>query len=442
MSDFTPARSSTEVVRTLDPFEVIKPHDPRFTDIEKDLPREHFGVSGPISLRFGGQTKPGAVKLAIIGHRGTGKSTLVRKTMDDLRRFGVMPIMIDALTSFDQANFGLADVMLVIMRSVIAELAVQQIEIDPSLIDSTYLWFAEELVSRSSSQQIQTSIEADTGIGVGIQKLAHFAAKLAGAIKHENQYRVEIRERAARDINELTRRINRVLDGAHEALAHRKQQLCVVLDNLEKITDRELVAKAVLLPAQELRELRTHLLLFLHPADDYAPNHVAASQCYTPVHIPALPVRFKGDADDVLRPEAKRAIHRLLAARIDIDAVFAEPETTVERLARNSGGNIRDLLRLALRAAELSVPGPITLAQVDIASLWLAGQRISLMSSEDWDRAVHIHAHKRVQNSKADAHLLLHTCVLSYDGVPWWDVHPVVRADPEFAARAQQRRDG
>ena len=44
----------------------------------------------------------------------------------------------------------------------------------------------------------------------------------------------------------------------------------VVLDNLEKLNDRDMVAKAVLAPAQEIRQLRTHAVFFLHPADDYA----------------------------------------------------------------------------------------------------------------------------------------------------------------------------
>ena len=433
MSEFVRARNSTEVTWSLDPFTIVKPHDPRFADIEKDLPREHFGVSEPVRRIFGDPKRaPGQVKFGIIGHRGTGKSTLIRKAMDDLRPLGIMPVLVDALTSVDQTNFGLADFMLVVVRSVIAELEAQQISLEPDVVATTYRWFADELISEQSRKQIEASIETSASAGVGFPSLAQFSAKLASALKTDNEYRVEIRQRALRDVNDLLHRVNRVLDGAHAALAQRKQQLCVVFDNLEKVIDRELVAKAVLVPAQEIRELRCHLVLFLHPADDYAPTQIAASQCFRTIHVPALPVRFKGDDTDVVRPEAKRAIRRLLDARLELDGVFSDSDAALDSLARLSGGNVRDVFRLVLRAAELAEPERIEVDHVARASVWLAGQRTPLMTAADWRRAVQIDATKRVRNSQEDAHLLLHSCVLSYDGLPWWDVHPIVRADPEF----------
>lgn len=445
MIDFSRARSSTEVTWSLDPFAIVKPHDPRFADIERDLPREHFGVSAPVRRMFGDPNlRPGQVKFGILGHRGTGKSTLIRKAMDELRPVGIMPVMVDALTSFDQTDFGLADVMLVVVRSVIAELHEQGIALADEVVESTYRWFAEELMTASSREQIEASIAAEAGVGLELPKLAKFSAKLASALKTNNEYRVEIRQRALRDINELVRRVNRLLDGAHAALEARKQQLCVVFDNLEKLIDRELVAKAVLVPAQELRELRCHLVLFLHPADDYAPAQVAARQCFWTIHVPALPVRFEGDDDAVVRPGAAKAIRRLLAARLELDGVFADPDAALERLAQLSGGNLRDLFRLVLRAAELAEPKAISVDHLATAGLWLAGQRTPLMSPAGWRRAVEIHETKRVHNSKEDAHLLLHSCVLSCGGTPWWDVHPVVRGDLEFeriSRELQRARD-
>lgn len=442
MHNFARAQNSTEVTWSLDPFSNVTPHDPRFADIERDLPREHFGVSVPVRRMFGDpQRKPGQVKFAVIGHRGTGKSTLVRKAMDDLRPLGIMPVMVDAMTSFDQSDFGLADVILVVARAVIAELDTQGHALDPNVVEATYLWFADELVSEQSRKQIESSIGAEATASIGFESLAKFSAKLASAIKTNNEYRVEIRHRALRDVDELIRRVNRLLDGAHAALAARKQQLCVVFDNLEKIVDRELVTKAVLVPAQELRELRCHLVLFLHPADDYAPTQIAASQCYRTLQIPALPVRFKGDGIAVVRPEARKAIQRLLDARLVPEQVFSDADAALTRLARESGGNIRDLFRLVLRAAELAEPAPITDEHITSACAWLGGQRTPLMSLADWRRAVQIDATKRVQNSTEDAHLLLHSCVLFYDGLPWWDVHPLVRNDPEFE-RVRQDMDG
>lgn len=438
MRDFVRARNSTEAFWALDPFAVVKPDDPRFADIEKDLPREHFGVTAPLRRLFD-ERAVGDVKLAILGHQGTGKTTLVRKAMQGLAPTGLMAIYVDALTAFDQGDFGLPDVMLVITRAVIDALAEQGVELEPTLTEATYHWFADELVTHDIRRQIEKSIGASVESGIGFAVLAKFAAKLTAALKMSNEYRTEIRSQARRDIDDLIRRVNAVLDGAHAALSARKQQLCIVLDNLEKIPDRALVERAVVVTNQELRELRCHLVFFLHPADDYAPQLMAASQAYRAVHIPSIPVRFKGDSPDMVRPEALAAIRRLLDARLDIPGVFAEPDRAVELLARKSGGHLRDILQLALRAVELSEPDKVDLTHIESAARYVAGHRTPLMKPSDWTRAVAIHDSHAVENTPEDGRLLLHSCVLFYDGEPWWDVHPVVRDHPRFEQTRSER---
>ncbi|KIG16842.1 Type II secretory pathway, ATPase PulE/Tfp pilus assembly pathway, ATPase PilB [Enhygromyxa salina] len=441
MDDFARARSSTEAFWAFDPFAVVVPDDPRFADIEKDLPREHFGVAAPVHRYFNDPArKRGSVKFAVIGHQGMGKTTLLRKAMADLRPLGIMPVYIDALTAFDQGDLLLPDLILVVAREVISVLSDQGIALDAAIVDATYHWFADELLTRTYATQIEASIGTGAQAGVDLPLLAKFSGRFAASLKTDNEYRKVIRQHAVRDVNELIRRVNILLDGAHAALAGRSQQLCVVFDNLEKLIDRDMVAKAVLAPAQELRGLRVHMVLFLHPADDYAPTHVAASQAYDVVNIPSLPVRFKGDPVDLVRPEAARAIRRLLEARVVLDDVFAEPDRALTLLAATSGGHIRDLLRLARRATELAEPRKVELEHIEAAGRWLSGHRTPLMTAEDWRRAVPIHRTHAIQNSAADAHMLLHSCVLFYDGEPWWDLHPVVRNDPGFA-RAQLEVD-
>jgi hypothetical protein len=439
MHEFVRARTSTEAFWAFDPFAIVVPTDPRFADIERDLPRDHFGVTAPVRRYFSQPNrKPGSIKFAIIGHQGTGKSTLMRKAMADLRKFGIMPVYVDALTEFDQGDLTLPDVVLVIVRAVIVELAQQKIDLERDVVEAIYTWFAEELLTTTRATKLSASLASEAKAGLDVPLLAKFAAHFVAAIKTDNEDRTEIRRHASRDINVLLDRANLLLRKAHEALALRKQELCVVFDNLEKLTDRPMVARAVLAPAQELRRLHVHIVWFLHPADDYAPTHVAAHAAWPVVNVPVLPVRFKGDGVDVVRPEARAAIRHLLDARADLDGVFAEPDLAVDRLARASGGHIRDILRLATRAAELAEPAKIELSHIDSAARWLAGHRTPLMTAEDWQRASEIHRTLQILNSTEDARMLLHSCVLFYDGDPWWDVHPVVREDAEFT-RAQQR---
>jgi len=45
MAERIQASNSTEAFWTLDPFAIVRPSDPWFVDLEKIVPREHYGVS-------------------------------------------------------------------------------------------------------------------------------------------------------------------------------------------------------------------------------------------------------------------------------------------------------------------------------------------------------------------------------------------------------------
>lgn len=435
MAELVRANTLEEAFDALDPFALVKPSDPLYADIEAELPREHYGVSEELKRHFRSIRKRRRWQhLGIVGHKGTGKTTLVRKAMADLRSEGLMAVSINAQIVIDQGEFTFADMILVIARSVIACLADQQIEIDGEIVDHLQRWFAEELLEESQRKQISGAIEGSIRAENKLALLAAFSTKLTAALKSDNEYRRVIRSHAERDPLDLLRRMNMLLDAAHRALAPRQQQLCVVFDNLEKIDDRELVDRAVLRRADEFRALRCHLLLFFSPADQYSPRTVQAGQAFSLVAVPVLPVRFRGDSPDIVRPEALRAITRLLDARLSLTNVFADVEAGIAALARLSGGHVRDLLQIARRAVELAEPGKVDVAQIEKAARRVASERTVLMRPEDWPRAQEIARSQRVENRTEDSHLILHSCVLNYDGEPWWDVHPLLRDDPRFVS--------
>ncbi|NJK31522.1 MAG: AAA family ATPase [Deltaproteobacteria bacterium] len=440
MTDFIRARNTREALWAFDPFAIIKIDDPRFVDFERVLPLEHYGVSTTLhEYLVNMPQRPKYVHLGVMGHQGTGKSTLVRKAMADLAKEGIMAIFVDAMEALDQGDFGFADVMLVIARAIIECLADQQIAVDPNVVKSIYDWFAEELLIEEHKRQIIGSIESSAEGSLELPFLAKFTSKIAGALRSDNEYRQEIRQRANRDIRALVRRVNQLLEGAHDALRARKQQLCVVLDNLEKIEKRNLVEVAVLQRTEEIRQLHCHVVLFLNPADEYSPGSTQASKAFPLISVPVLPVRYDPQEDGAqVRPEALKAVEWLLDRRVDLSAVFADPAASIEMLARYSGGHIRDILHLARRASQSARSGKIELTHIEKAARWLATSRTTLMKPEDWPRSVQIHRARKVQNRPEDARLLLHSCVLNYDGEPWWDVHPLVRADPQFTEAAKQ----
>src|SRR5690606_13262446 len=111
----------------LDPFALVKPSDPFFADFEPLFPADHYGVSDKLKRHFRliqGQRRWQHV--GVVGHKGTGKTTLVSKAMSELRSSGIMAVTINTQLAVDQGGFTFTDMMLILARSVIECLAEQQ----------------------------------------------------------------------------------------------------------------------------------------------------------------------------------------------------------------------------------------------------------------------------------------------------------------------------
>jgi len=426
------ARTPGEAFWTLDPQAVVTPSHPWFTDLDQMLRRDHYGVRNRLERQLGpSPTRPEFVHVALMGHPGMGKSTVARNALDNLSKTGLNAVFIDSVQAFDQADFTFSDMVLVLAETVMRALIDLEIDIDPAPLAVLHNWFAEELVTEEHRTALLGSVETQAEASISVPLVAKIAAKVTAALKSNHEYRTQIRRRAQRDPSELLQRVNTLLDAVHVALKPRSGQLCVVFDNLEK-TRHELVDRAVIQRAEEFRRLRCNTLLFFSPMSEYSPLSTPLSRVFTPVIVPALPVRFPGDAPEVIRPEALAAIEQLLSKRLLLDAVFDDPKACVAALAAWSGGHLRDLLGIARRAVENVEPAKITVLDIDRAAQWLGTSMLSSFQAGDLTRAVEIHRTHRVMDSERDRRLLRNSCVLQYNGSQWWDVHPAIRADPLF----------
>lgn len=433
------ARTVTDAFWALDPYPhpPVGPAHPFFADLERLVPRTHYGVAHKLSrLLSAAPGRPEFVHVGLIGHAGLGKTTLVKSALARLSGEGIRPVYINAIEVVDQQDYTFSDMMLVLAEAVIQDLVAAKVTLPASKLDAVRCWFAEEVLLEKHSKQIVGSLEVEAGAEASIPFLAALSTKIKAALKSDNEYRQEIRRRTQRDPRELIRRVNLLLDAAHEALAPRGAKLCVVWDNLEK-TEIELVDRAVLARSDEYRRLRTNAILFFNPACEYSPLTTPASRAFACVTVPVLPVRFPGDPPDELRAEALGAIEAMLDRRVLLEAVFDDPKACVGALAHWSGGHIRDLLLLARRAVENVEPEKITVRDIEHAATWLGGHRISSLRPEDFARAVELHHTNHILDTEQDRRMLKNSCVLPYDGTEWWDIHPCVRGHKLFQSAMQ-----
>ncbi|HEX4418460.1 MAG TPA: hypothetical protein VH165_11200, partial [Kofleriaceae bacterium] len=177
------------------------------------------------------------------------------------------------------------------------------------------------------------------------------------------------------------------------------------------------------------------LILFLNPADEYAPITVKASEAFQIITLPMLPVREAKDPHGRVDPQVIRALEELVARRVVLDQVFAEPAAAIPQLALHSGGRLRDVLELARSACELALAHKVTVAHIDRAAEKAAATRRVAFRDGDAERVARVARDKRILNDPMHGYLLLHSLVLQYNGHngrPWWDIHPLLLLEDDI----------
>ncbi len=420
-----------------DPFALVKPGEPWFEDLSASLADHRYGLGARLSKHL--QPAPNApdfVQVAILGQSGVGKTTQVHGAIGKMPKEEIFPVVIDALTELDPADLDFADILFTLARSVLVELQEHEIDVPSDAAELLETYFADETYVKTTGHSKSAGLEIAAEASGGVLFIGRLLGRFQASMKAESDYRREIRRVVQRDPKELIRRVNFLLDEATKAVRKRLGKQCrllVVIDNLEKFEQREIVERAVISRASELRDLRCHLVAFLHPADLYAPRTISASAAFQKVIcVPALPVRERADAPDTIDPACIKAVRALLERRVEVDAIFEDGEAAVTALLQHSGGHLRDLLAIAREACELFTGSKVGLAEIDAAARSLSRIHNAKIRPGDWQRLHAIAETKDIVNDQVDAYLLLHLLVLEYNGETWWDVHPFVRLDRRF----------
>jgi len=159
-SSHAQATNPTDAYWAFDPYAAIRPDDPWFVDLEKLVPREHYGVSRKLRRNLEASARrPEFVHVGLMGHTGTGKSTLAHNALRELSRDGLVPVYINAQEVFDQSGFRFADIVLVLAESVVTHAAERGLSLGASELESVRAWFAEELVVEDHRTQLLGSVE-------------------------------------------------------------------------------------------------------------------------------------------------------------------------------------------------------------------------------------------------------------------------------------------
>ena len=217
------ATTPSDAFWALDPFSPVFPGEPWYADLESHFKDHPYGVRRALVAKLKPSTFARRYRqIALVGLSRTGKSTMVRGAMQDLDRFDLRPIYVDALSSFDQGTFTFSDVLFVIAKACLDTLQESAVKgLPKEEFAAVKRWFADELSIESSGFTKEFGSEAGVEAGAGVPFLGKFFAKVTASLKADNNYRREIREQGDRDPRLLTSRVNLLLDGARKALSEK-----------------------------------------------------------------------------------------------------------------------------------------------------------------------------------------------------------------------------
>jgi len=445
MKEIKKATTLQEAFAAIAPDIPLEGDDPRYVDLSPYRGGENLIEHLMKSLTWPQESE--FPKIILTGHRGCGKTTELLRLKLQLEKEDWFVLYWEAEAELNQNWAEWVDIILTHVRKLAEELKPNpQIELKEEILKSI-----EELVASvtvEKVERVERERELEASIGAGPQ--LPFLKALLGfknLIRSGSEEVKVVRRKLERRASELIDQVNLFIGDVRRQLKESgKKGLVILVDGLEKL---------VLYPATE--GLTTHQLLFARQSE-----FLKAPQCpivYTmpisllteenvgqffpcdPTVIPMVEVEYKNGESN---REAIRALCQVAERRIEVGKVF-KSSCILEELSQESGGHIRDFLRL-IRYACLSAKE----SQIDEEAKEKA---ISMLSFRDYDPLVKdadleklskVERERRLPSDPEYARLPYHLLVLEYysqSGERWAAVHPSVRRLPKFR-EAYGRHEG
>ena len=396
--------------------------------------------------------------LAFVGHMGSGKTTELKQLADDLRsEFTPLLIQLDPGLEKEAAY---PDVLLWLVTRILEHFAPRDQQAGPSSEPAVVLeqkfveeitdWFAERTLEKieQTKAEIITEAKGEVGLKAGwFGNSIKLMTRIGSSFLANSESRTTQRKKFDNYTTDLFERVNKFLDHVQEQLraAGRPDQLLLIQDNLDRLNP-EPARRLFCENGQLLRSLRAYFIWTAPAGLKLAPHRIDFTTRYMPTPSPLL-------RDGGPNKPAMAGLQQLLAARVDLDAVFKSSEA-VQQLCVYSGGSLRDLIRLLgdarLEALEAEHT-QITMADVQAAAkgFRLELERYLMPGEYYYPMLARIHQTKQdpiaPENEAGKVRfleLMSNGYILQYNGEEnWLDVQPALLDSRRFKEALAKLQD-
>jgi GTPase SAR1 family protein len=362
-------------------------------------------------LELGLETRE-PIKLLFTGHRGSGKTTALKRLVTKLNeRFFI--VNYNAFDLLDNNDITYSDVLFSIITKILEKANKDNIYLGENLNKRAKTW--------GSSITRTTIAEKGKEGGINVNIPLYFL-EIFGKMKSETTTREEIRKEIEPRVSELIGIIN---DTVAEIEKTGKQVL-IIIDNLEKID----FAKALVLFHDHGTQLGQPKCKIIYTF----PISIKSSEKFMQIKINFTDVIIHSNIkihyqDGLPYPLGRGFMKEIVERRVPLD--LFEPDA-LEYIIDMSGGVVREYIRIIRDSALRAITREKKIITKDIAIEVVNGLKNfyqAQLSDSDYDVLIDVCKTKDIKRNEQLVGLLHNLSVLEYkNDRSWCDVNPIVRS--------------
>lgn len=430
-----PVSDLKSVYRACDPDTPLPNGDPRYTDLSEVRGEDQNFVDVIANAMNLGLSEEDlsekCYRQLITGHRGCGKSTELLRLQARLQEDGFFVVYFDVEHKLNLGDVNHIDILLLIARQIEETFRQRQIPLNQALLGDIFQWLADITLTKDRQKDLHVDTTVEGEVGVTLPLISKLLTRLSMGIRTNDIERKEIRETLRREWDIFVMKFNTLLAQARFKVRQQKHRdLVVIVDGLEKmfyeaerdsggnLTGESTHSLLFIKQAEQLMIPKCHLIYTVPISLLFDTNLANAFDIDTEIMIPMVNVK---------KLEGRQQLIELLKKRIDIDAVFVDPDL-VQKIVAMSGGAVRDLMRLVRVTCLSAKSSQIQVDDVDKAIRSLVREYDRMIHEKDIDALRDVFNNKRVAGDERYARLLHNRVIHEYqNGERSADLHPAVQ---------------
>ena len=372
------------------------------------------------------------------GHRGSGKSTELRRLRKSLEDHGFFVVYFEAdEEDIDPQNVEYIDILLACTRRFLKD-------IRSANAAPIQAWLRDRGKELQDLAQMEISFDK-----ISLEQSLAVFTKLTASIRAEPTQRSKIREKVNPHTTTLLTALNAFIADARRHLPDGKTKLAMIVDNLDRIpidfrdNGRSNHEEIFIDRSEQLRGLDCHMIYTVPIALVYSKWANDVQTIYGKTLV--LPMVLVHDQDGVAYDEGLENLREAIRLRVqphsprDLDTqVFESPEV-IKRLCIASGGHIRELMQMMQESLNRTDRFPVAAKSVQRAIAELREVYKRTVEEPEWARLARVAEQKEIPNDNEHRSLLQRRCILEYrcldaegEILTWYDVHPLIRQIQRF----------